>query len=250
MNQAAKNLCLSDVSLLNRRNALLELARKKVAEDGYVFKKGHSRSKVYGQATSSSTAKRTKYDEQMREERLQNIEEELLDISRMLEFKGKRLSQYEAAKNYRSCEQVTEEMMALKERKRGLEVEKAQFVKKARRAKARQKKKYTLATSAESDVPFGSPSTPSTSRSVTPVLRHMPSPSQGSPESPISSEQSVVLSNSPPFASPKQPSTSVSSHHPLSPVLQINSVDRDSDCAPLSPFSPEAGPSNVGGSHF
>ena len=67
--------------------------------------------------------------------------------------KGKRLSQHEAAKNYCSCEQVTEEMMALKERKRGLEVEKALFVKKARRAKACQKKKYTVATSGASDVP-------------------------------------------------------------------------------------------------
>lgn len=252
VNEAAKDLCLSDISLLNKRNVLLKLARKKVAEDGYVFKKGHSRSKIYGQAASSSTPKRTKYDEEMRAERLQNIEEELSDISRMLEFKGKRLSQHEAAKNYRSCEQVTEEMMALKERKRELEVEKALFVKKARRAKARQKKKYTLATSGASDVPFSSPSSPSTSRSVTPVLRHM-SPSQcsvGSPESPICSGQSVTLSNSSSFESPKQSSTSVPSHHPLSPVLQINSGDCDSDCLPLSPFTPEAVPSNVCGSHF
>ena len=84
--------------------------------------------------------------------RAEQLQEELSDISRCLNSmwrdreseeggftKGKR--QHEAAKNYCSCEQVTEEMMALKERKRGLEVEKALFVKKARRAKACQKKK-------------------------------------------------------------------------------------------------------------
>ncbi len=32
-------LCLSDVSLLNRRGELLEKARNKVADEGYVFKK-------------------------------------------------------------------------------------------------------------------------------------------------------------------------------------------------------------------
>ena len=119
------------MSLLNRRGALLRLARKRVAEDGYTFKKGHSRSKIYGQSSESSTQRRAKYDEEMRDERLQHIEEELVDITKMLLFKEKRLSQHEAAKNYCSCEQVTEEMMTLKGRKRELEAEKALFIKKA-----------------------------------------------------------------------------------------------------------------------
>jgi len=40
------------------------MARKKVAADGYVFKKGLSRSKVYGQSDVASTPKRPKYDKE------------------------------------------------------------------------------------------------------------------------------------------------------------------------------------------
>ena len=55
---------------------LLEMARKKVAEDGFVFKKGKSRSKVYGmEATSSERAlKRLRLDEGMLQQRLSEIE--------------------------------------------------------------------------------------------------------------------------------------------------------------------------------
>ena len=68
--------------------------------------------------------RRPKFDEKMREERLHSIEQELTDIYRILQFKEKRLSQHEVDRNYRSCEQVTEEMMSLKGRKRELEGEK------------------------------------------------------------------------------------------------------------------------------
>ena len=127
MNAAAAELCLSNVSLLNRRGELLEKARKKVADEGYVFKKGRSRSKLYGQPVTETTPKRPKYDKEMREERLKAIDEESRDISRMLLFKEKRLAQAEAGKNYRLCEQVTEEVMALKSRKRELNTEKHLF---------------------------------------------------------------------------------------------------------------------------
>ena len=65
---------MDDVSLLSKRGDLLALARKKVTDDGYIFKKGHSRSKVYGSSESETTPKRPKYDDEMREERLKVIE--------------------------------------------------------------------------------------------------------------------------------------------------------------------------------
>ena len=55
-----------------------------------------------------------------------------MDISRILQFKEKRLSQHEVDRNYHSCEQVTEEMMSLKGRKRELEGEKTILLKKAK----------------------------------------------------------------------------------------------------------------------
>lgn len=166
VNAAAKDLCLEDVSLLSRRGTLLDLARKRVAEGGCTFKKGHSRSKVYGKSVSDAP-KRPKYDESMREERIQLIEEELADVTRILQFKEKRLSQHEVEKKYRSCEQVTEEIMTFKKRKHELEAERSIIVKKARRAKLRIRRKVADNVSDTLDM---APSSPSPSRSVTPQL--------------------------------------------------------------------------------
>lgn len=138
VNAAAVELCLKDVTLLKRRGELLEKARKKVAEDGYCFRKGRSRSKVYDETDTSSTPKRPKFDKEMREERIRQIQDDLNDLTRVLAFKEKRLLQAEASRNYRVCEEVSEEMMELKSRKCQLEVEKRIFEKRSTRANARQ----------------------------------------------------------------------------------------------------------------
>ena len=52
VNDAAIELCLDDVSLHEGRGDLLAMARRKVAEDGYTFRKGSSRLKMYGSAGS------------------------------------------------------------------------------------------------------------------------------------------------------------------------------------------------------
>ena len=247
VNDAARDLCLNDVSLLNKRNTLLELARKKVAENGYSFKKGHSRSKVYGQL-NTSTPRRPKYDEKMREERMQNIEEELADISRIIHFKEKRLSQHEVAKNYRLCEQVTEEMISIKQKKRELEAERDLFVKKARRAKGRRRSAMLI-----SDTSDNAPS----SRSPTPQLDsssrrsslsspcNVPSPllHQGSSTVSYSGPLSPINPPSPQFpralASPTSDLSlsSVSHSGRLSPSGQIN--------PPSSTPTPDLGSSSV-----
>ena len=67
------------------------MARKKVADDGYVFKKGHSQSKIYGQSDILSAPKRPKYDKEAREEHIVATGEELSDISRLLAYKEKSL---------------------------------------------------------------------------------------------------------------------------------------------------------------
>ena len=58
VNSAAADLCRRDVKLLDNRGLLLELSRKKVPDEGYVFKKGHSRSKVYGDSRAENPHKR------------------------------------------------------------------------------------------------------------------------------------------------------------------------------------------------
>ena len=141
VNMAAGELCLNDISLINRRGDLLEKARKRVADEGYNFKKGFSRSKVYGRIETSSTAKRPKYEKEMRDERMKSIEEELQDITRLMQFKEKRLTQAESSKSYKLCEQVTEEIMNLKSKKNELMTEKRLFERKKTRAAKRIRKK-------------------------------------------------------------------------------------------------------------
>lgn len=110
VNVAAGELCISDISLLRD---VLSKARKKVVDDGYVFKE-FSHFKVYGKTDTVPVVKRLMYGEEMREDRLKSINDELCDIDKLLKFREKQLSQAENSKSYKVCEQVTEEMMTLK----------------------------------------------------------------------------------------------------------------------------------------
>lgn len=169
VNSAAVQLCLEDVSLLNRRGELLQQARKRVAEDGYIFKKGRSRSKVYGEPDVQGTSKRPKYCQAVRDERLQVLQDELSDVVRVLHFKEKRLAQAEAGKNYRTCEQIMEEMMVLKSRKSELETEKHMLERNQKRAKLRMERlKRRTSESSDLDDSISNRST-SKSRSTTPA---------------------------------------------------------------------------------
>jgi len=116
---------------------------------GMYLKRGtFSRSKVYGKAdlTVLPSAKRPKYDKEMRADRLKSINDELSDIDRLLKFKEKRLSQAESSKSYKTCEQVTEEIMTLKSKATDLNREKRLFEKKADRAKRRMLRKKGVGT--------------------------------------------------------------------------------------------------------
>ena len=76
--------------------------------------------------------KRPKFDKEMKAEQIRQIQDGLNDLSCVLAFKEKRLQQAEAGRNYRVCEQITEEMMELKSRKWQLEEEKRVFEKNTR----------------------------------------------------------------------------------------------------------------------
>lgn len=240
VNVAAAELCLSDISLLDRRGELLQKARKKAAEN-YVFKKGRSRSKAYGKPDSAP--KRPKYDKEARDSRIKAIEEEVQDISRILKFKEKRLLQAEAAKNYRTCEQLTEEMMGLKSRKNELQVEKRLFDKKGKRAQRREAKRRQDSWSSDY-----AGSTPNSSRCETPVDGLL-SP-QGSFMSPPSVSGSIhSFSLSPPpnvghfnrtqsqgpvrrTSSPIPSPNSCRSRSPLSPPLSTHPHSGSCDSSP------------------
>ena len=214
VNAAATELCLKDLSLLKRRGELLQMARKKVADDGYIFKKGHSRSKVYGQSDVASAPKRPKYDKEAREERIGAIDEELSDISRLLAYKEKSLCQAESARNYKLCEKVTEELMALKSKRRDLSVEKRLFEQKRKRARRREVR--IRKNSESSDIDTG-PASGRSSRSVTPQF-HGHSRSSLSGTSAHDDPKQVT--------SPKSPQA-LSSSHGSATSCKYSDVDTD-----------------------
>ena len=54
----------------------------------------------------------------MREQRLREIEEDCKDIAERLSFKAKRIAAYENSREYKRCDEVKEEMTALKHQRR------------------------------------------------------------------------------------------------------------------------------------
>lgn len=109
----------------------------------------------------------------MRRKRKNELEEEIQDITQMIRFKEKRCSQAETTRNYKICDQLTEEQMELKKRKRDLEAELTVFCRKEKRA--RRHRTMTMLSSSPSS---------ETSRSPTPFL-HPKSPFSSAPTSPL-----------------------------------------------------------------
>ena len=72
-NNAARDLCVRNPSLLSDKGERLLQARILVDQSGYQYKKGKSRSKVFGEA--EIPAKRPKLDKNLRVERIAQIQE-------------------------------------------------------------------------------------------------------------------------------------------------------------------------------
>lgn len=110
VNEAAKQLAVSKQSLVRKRGELLELARKKVADEGYCFKKGKSRSKVDGKKGDVSEPKQVKLDQSVREDKKKDMEELVADVTTHISIKEKRRDQAEKSHNYKVCDEVTQEL--------------------------------------------------------------------------------------------------------------------------------------------
>ena len=176
INEEAGMLALSDPSLLCRRGHLLAQARSKVVEKGYTFVKGKSRSKRLTSPDNAPRATRAKISADIRGKRILALEEDIANIDEQLLFKEKRRQQAEGIRNYKVCDQITEEIGIVKQQRRKLSNElhvyhekerKAKWYEKARKARRSSSTASNL-TSDESDLALLSPasSVPSTSDSV------------------------------------------------------------------------------------
>ena len=96
------------------RGELLEVAQKEVAES-YTFKKGKSRSKMYGSWKDKvPTPKRPKFEREMRDNRVTELNEVIVDLTKRIAIKESRCQQAEIARNYKLCDQLNEDIMELK----------------------------------------------------------------------------------------------------------------------------------------
>ncbi len=120
VNEAAAQIAVHKPKLIRKgqRGELLELARERVSQEGFVFKKGKSRSKRYGDPHQESVPKRPKLNEQMRKERMEELDEDVDSLNRRVAIKEKRLPQAEAGRNYKLCDQLGEEIQELKQGRR------------------------------------------------------------------------------------------------------------------------------------
>ena len=181
VNSAAVQLALCDPSLVHKgnRGTLFERACRKVADDGYNFKKGKSRSKVYGEesCTPASPPRRRKLNEQMRTERLQELTEDMESIGSRVAIKEKHLAQAETVRNYKLCDQLCEEIQELKTSRRAKSRELAILQQKEARANL-----YRHSRSSRSVTPVSTPSSP-----VSPLVTTSPASSlrEASPSSPL-----------------------------------------------------------------
>jgi len=148
--------------LLTQRAELLSQAREAVHSSGYAYRKGKSRSKHVISDSGTERPKRLKLDKEMRKQKTESLEEDIAALNKQIAFKQKRLEQAETVRRYEQCEMINSEIQEVRAKKRGLELELAEFQKKEKKARwyQRRKKAVTpkLSTSDESDVPLSSPS--------------------------------------------------------------------------------------------
>ena len=143
LNQLAGEICLRDPSLLTRKGELLKLAQKALNEKGYLYKKGRSRSKVFG-SDSDAALKRPKLSEDYRQRRLQQIQEEKKSVNTRISFKEKRVELASQEKNFKFCDQLTEEIAELQKQRRMLESETRGLVKKEKKRSGTKRRKTSL----------------------------------------------------------------------------------------------------------
>ncbi|XP_065907720.1 uncharacterized protein [Dysidea avara] len=137
---------LSDEDI--NRQKLLDAARSKV-NSSYSFKKGKSRSNKYCGAVESTATKQPRLTFDARVERMKRLEEDIQNLKERISYKEKRRQMAENVKNYKACDDITEEIASLSKQKRELENELLVLQKKTKRSMSYHSR--NVASSQESD---------------------------------------------------------------------------------------------------
>ena len=135
VNQASIDLCAKNPALLmGKKGDLMKMAQEKVHSDGYNYKKGKSRSKRTSSSSMPDSTKRTKIDTQEREARISDILEQISDIDKRIAFKQRRIETATVTRNFKTCDELSEEISELKSQRRELNCELGPLQKKAKKS--------------------------------------------------------------------------------------------------------------------
>ena len=174
INEAAQKLCIKNPGLLHQRKLLIEEARKKIIDEGFQFVKGKSRSKRCANPNDiQPSSKRRKTSRDMRAGRMKNIEEDCQDLTDRISYREKRIRACENISDYKKCDELKEEISALKRQRRELKAELKQIEKSNYQSEWDFKKKGNPVSEPEasSSSDRSRSSTPFPSRCSTPLPR-------------------------------------------------------------------------------
>ena len=184
-------------------------------QSGYDYKKRKSRSKMFG-SSSEPEAKRPKTTKTERLDQLKGVRQQLSDVKDRVKYKRQRLAAAETSKNYKLCDQLSEEIADLNKEMILQEKEVKLLQQKEKKSLKYYSRKKDRATSSESDRnnPSSSRSTSrSVSRSATPHPISLMYPTVRTEETCVTSPPPVsVTSCALPLltSSPVKPRSSVS----------------------------------------
>ena len=158
------------------RGTLLEKARQQVSAEGYAFKKGKSRSKVYGASGEMCpTTKRIKLSEEIRTQRIRELKEDIEGLELHLAIKEKRLRHSESNQEYSLCDRFLEQIRELKSSRREKSRELGRLETKEKRAKRyRESRLCSMSQAVTPSADHPSSNTPSITPSPSPQTASSP----------------------------------------------------------------------------
>lgn len=151
INAASQEICITNPGLLlGKRKDLIETARSKIIEEGFQFVKGKSRAKGM---TCDDTPKRKKLSIDVRQKRMQEIQEDLRDLKDRIGFKEQRRIAAENVRDYTKCDHLCEQIKSLRTEIRKLEAEYKLLETKSRQSNWYFKKKSAAKELSEQEPP-------------------------------------------------------------------------------------------------
>ena len=135
INEEGGRLVLANPYPLFRLGELMKQSCELVHSSEYNYKKGKNRFKLVdgSDAETPPTPKRPKMDTEMRQQRMQVLEEDIEAFNNQMNYKRKRLQNAEINKRYDQCEVISKEIQEVKVQKCVLESELAAFCRKEKK---------------------------------------------------------------------------------------------------------------------